>query len=234
VADLATLQRRFYHLVTAHLPAPGLVQGDAAIYARMYACRLYDVLHDDYPKLRAALGDVFAPLVHRYIRERPPRSFTLRDAGAALPAFLRDADPPWAAELAALERARIEMFDAADAAPLVRADVTALPEDTLPALRLQWIPAATVLSLAWSVDDVWTAVEDSCPIPSPRPATRHVLVWRAGTTVYHRTLDPDEAALAGQLAAGATFGELAAALGDPVRLVTLVLRWIDAEVASKN
>src|SRR5262249_22610814 len=145
-----------------------IASGDLGIYARMYAARLADVLADDYPKLRAALGDDrFDAIVRTYLRVHPPRSFTLRDAGAALPELLASDDagtPPWAADLARLERARVEVFDGPDAAALTREAIAA---DELPALMLRWIPSSVVISIAWNVDDLWSAIEDGAAAPRP-------------------------------------------------------------------
>jgi hypothetical protein len=238
MAELAALQRRFYDRVTAGVPSDDLVaSGSLEIYAGMYGSRLHDALADDYPKLRAALGDdAFAAMVAAYLEARPPRSFTLRDAGLALPGWLRDhaPAPPWAAELAALERARIEVFDGPDAVPLVHADVVALGEQ-LPELVLRWVPSSAVVALGWTVDDLWSAIEDGQPVVEPTPEPRVVLVWRRGVSVLHRTLDPDEASLAPPIVCGARFADLCEVLGAlhgdsaGARAVELVMCWLEVE-----
>jgi len=238
--ELARLQRRFYELVTCGRgDAAGLLaSGELHVYAGGYAARLHDVLADDYPKLRAAVGDHrFGGLVARYLRAHPPRSFTLRDAGLALPGFLAAdaAAPPWAADLARLERARVEVFDAADGSPLTRRAVTTGDPADLPARVLAWVPASAVVPLTWAVDELWSAIEDGAPPAAPAPAARVALVWRRSAVVYHRTLDGDEAVIAGRLARGLTFAEVCASLADTglddpaARAAELLLRWIDAE-----
>jgi hypothetical protein len=237
VSELASLLRQFYDRVTAGRPTDGLIaSGDLGIYARMYASRLYDVLADDYPKLRTALGDdAFDAIAVRYFRERPPRSFTLRDAGVDLAARLRDAGdaPAWAADLAALERARIDVFDGPDATPLTQADAVAL-DAQLPELVLRWVPSSVVVPIAWAVDDLWSAIEDEQPPFEPAPAERAVLVWRRDSSVLHRTLDPDEARLAPSLATGTRFADVCEVLGTlhgeaaGARAVELLVRWLDA------
>ena len=236
MADLADLERRFYDRVVGHDPDGDLIgSGDIGIYARMYASRLYDTLADDYPKLRIALGeDRFGDLVRRYLRAHPPQSFTLRDCGLALPAFLRGADPAWATELAALERARIEVFDGPDATPLAQDEVAGLG-DALPDLVLSWVPSSVVVPLAWTVDDLWSAIEDGQPPFEPTPDARVVLVWRRDVAVLHRTLDADEAQLVPQIAQRARFAEVCGVLGElhgdeaTARAVELLLRWLQAE-----
>jgi len=238
VAELARLQREFLARVTGGDVPEGLIaSGDLDIYTRMYASRLHDALADDYPKLRSALGDeLFAEITQDYLRAHPPRSFTLREAGVALAEHLRSSTlaPAWAADLAALERARLEVFDGPDAQPLAQADVVAL-ETRLPELVLAWVPSSSVVPLAWAVDDLWSALEDDQPGFAPERASRVVLVWRRELAVLHRTLDPDEAELAQQIAIGVAFAEICAVLGGlhgdaaGERAVELLLRWLAAE-----
>lgn len=241
--DLAQLQRSFYDRVVSHQPVDDLIgTGDVNVYARMYTSRLYDTLADDYPKLRVALGEeCFGDVVAQYLRDRPPSSFTLRDAGLGLAAFLRDTAiaPAWASELATLERARVEVFDGPDARPLAQDEVAALG-DELPGLLLSWVPSSVVVPLTWTVDDLWSAIEDEQPpsegsVPGspgepasegsargssrglavePAREARVVLVWRREVAVLHRTLDTDEGRLALPLAAGAQFSEICEVLGE--------------------
>lgn len=243
--DLATIQRRFYALVTAGQGAidPGLLGGSRrlAVYAAMYEARLVDILADDYPKLRVALGaERFGALAGEYLRDRPPTSFTVRDAGLALPRYLatRAEVPAWAPALAALERARTEVFDAGDAAPLTRAALAEVPAEAFPALVLALVPACEIVALGWSVDDAWTAIEDGATPPEPAAVARTVLAWRRDRAVLHRTLDPDEAAVLPLLVAGTTLADVAeriAELGTPEpdqRVFELLARWLDAEILS--
>lgn len=238
---LRALQARFLALVTSgHGDPRGLIaSGELGIYAYAYGARLRDALRADHPKLEAALGaDRFAALVEGYVAARPPRSSTLRDLGVDLAAHLdrraaSDAAPPWAGDLARLERARVEVFDGADHAALTTADVAALEPAAIAALPLAWVPASAVVPLGWSVDEVWSAVEDGAPPPAVIAGSRVVLVWRRDLEVIHRTLEPDEAALAPGLAAGATFAEVCGALAehtdDPApRALELLRRWLDA------
>ena len=256
MSDLAQLQRAFYDRVVDGAPADDLIaSGDIDIYAGMYTSRLVDAIAEDVPKLRAALGhERFAEVIAQYLRAHPPSSFTLREASAALAGFLRGrADvPAWAADLAALERARVEVFDGPDAAPLAQAHAAALG-DALPDLRLAWVPSSVVVPLAWTVDDLWSAIEDAQPPPErrspedpeeererearePVAEARVVLVWRRELSVLHRTLDADEARLAPQIAAGTSFAAACEVLGEihgaeaSQRAVELLLRWLQAAV----
>ncbi|HEX3758745.1 MAG TPA: DNA-binding domain-containing protein [Kofleriaceae bacterium] len=240
MAELARLQQQFYDRVVGRELTAGdaelIGSGDIGIYERMYHSRLYDTVADDYPKLRAALGDErFGELVAHYLRAHPPTSFTLRDAGLPLERFLRGSElaPVWAADLAALERARVEVFDGPDAEPLTQDAVAALG-DELPGLPVVWIPSSVVVALAWTVDDLWSAIEDGEAQPEPVAEERTVLVWRRDVAVLHRTLDTDEARLASPIARGALFSEICDVLGElhgdaaSARAVELLVRWLGA------
>jgi hypothetical protein len=243
VAELAALQARFLALVVSGQGDPrGLIAGgELGIYAYAYGARLHEALRQDHPKLEAALGaEAFAALVAGYVAARPPRSFTLRDLGVDLARYLDDAAtaptplaPPWAGDLARLERARVEVFDGPDHAALTRDHVAALGPEAIADLHLAWVPASAVVPLAWSVDAVWSALVDATTPPAAVAAPRTALVWRRDLEVIHRTLDPDEAAVAPRLVAGATFAEVCGALAELVddpapRALALLLRWLDA------
>jgi len=237
MAELGALQRAFYARVTSGGDTDAIVaSGDLGIYSRMYARRLHDTLAADYPKVRFMLGDdAFAEMVARYFERHAPRSYTLRDAGLELPGFLAATAATWLGELARLERARIEVFDAPDASPLGEDEVVAL-DLGLPELELRLVPSSVVVPLVWAADDVWSTIEDGEPRLEPLRSARTVLVWRRGVVVLHRTLDRDEAELIPRLATGIQFAELCELLattrGDeaPARAAELLLRWLRAEI----
>src|SRR5580658_8596386 len=95
------------------------------IYNRQYWFRLLDCLYDDYPGLRAVLGDRrFARLAQAYLARHPSESFSLRNLGQHLLEFLA-AEPQWVAphqslalDMARLEWAQIEAFDNEAKAPM--------------------------------------------------------------------------------------------------------------------
>lgn len=243
VRDLATIQRRFYELVTAGEGAiePGLLGASRRIgtYAEMYVARLVDVLADDYPKLRAVLGvEAFHDLATRFVRARPPRSFTIRDAGEALASYLETCGdlPAWAPDLARLERARVEVFDGPDASTMSRDDLAAVPIERFPDVVLAFVPSSMLVRIQWTVDDLWSAIEDGTPHEPPERSVRSVLVWRRDLRVLHRTLDADEAALATLVASRASITAVSARLAElevphpEQRMVALLARWLDAGV----
>jgi hypothetical protein len=122
------------------------------IYADMYFYRLRDCLAEDFPNLARWLGPArFHNLVTDYLLVHPSRHPSLRELGRALPGFLqaRPLSSPFqaASGLAALEWARVDVFDETDAEPLSREDLleqaTASPEGFL----LGLVQAVRLLSL---------------------------------------------------------------------------------------
>ena len=117
------------------------------VYASMYFVRIHDVLREELARTAAAVGDeAFHDLVTDYLQACPPSHPSLREAGARLPAFLAThalaVDRPWLAELARLERARLEVFDGPDAEPVSIASLREVPPERFGALRLHLIAGA--------------------------------------------------------------------------------------------
>jgi hypothetical protein len=175
-------------------------------------------------------------LAGAYLRAHPPAHPSLREVGAHLASFLAGrGEPAHLVDLARLERARSEAFDGgADVPPLGRADLAGLGAEAFPGLRLRLVPSSRIVALTTNADDLWDALEAGRPAPAPAPAARSVLVWRRDVTVVHRRLEPDEAGLIAELAAGTTFGAACDRLADhpapAERALALLVRWLDAQI----
>jgi hypothetical protein len=264
--SLAALQRRFFQLITAPdgvekgLAALGLpradlesaIAGDARasaverldVYANMYFFRIRDVLRDYFPKLAAVLGEAaFHNLAVDYLIAHPSRHPSLRYVGAALPPFLAGhplaAERPWLSELAALEHARLDVFDRADVPLQTREALAALPPDAFAELALPLIPAHEVVPARHQVDRLWRIVDAGETAFEPPPARpgHALLVWRRGVTVYHRPVEPPEADGLALARDGASFGSLCAELArdaDPAqaaqRAAALLGQWLADEL----
>jgi len=255
-SPLALLQRRFFELVVGPAPRDAdverLMVGDQRasaverldVYANMYFFRILDVLRDHFPKLAAAVGDdAFRELGAAYLRAHPSTDPSLRNVGRAVPGFVRahgaTAGRPWLAELAALEWARLDVFDRADVGLLARERLAALPPDAFAHLALALVPAHEVVAARHAVEDTWRALEAGGALAPPReaPAGYALLVWRRGVDVYHRPLEPGEAEALALVRAGTTFGALCTLLGREreaseaaVLAVELLGRWLADEL----
>jgi hypothetical protein len=199
------------------------------VYAGMYVARLVDVLREDFPRLVRTLGDAaFATTARAYLEAHPSDRPSVRDLGRHLPAFLAaappDGAPPWVADLARLEWARGEVFDAPDATPLALDDLRAVPAVEWPALRFVPVPALVTLIADWPLDRLWDAPDVATPVAAARTALR---VWRREFTVYHAPMDAAEEAALASVVAGAPFGVVCGTLASAEDAGALLLRWIE-------
>ncbi len=127
------------------------------IYNRQYWYRVLSGLAEDFVALRAILGSRrFAALSVAYLNEHPSRSFTMRNLGSHLPAWLR-AHPEFAGrrhllavDIAKIEWAFVVAFDSAERTPLTLAQIAAL--DASSQLALQ--PHIELMELNYPTEDL--------------------------------------------------------------------------------
>ncbi len=198
------------------------------IYNRQYWFRVLGSLAEDFPGLRAVLGGRrFEAMCKAYLTECPSRSFTLRNLGAQLEAWLRQ-NPGWisdrrvlALDMVRLEWADIEAFDG-QAKPALRSEDLDEAEPTR--LRLDIQPYVQLLELHYPVDDLLLEVKhgDDTPdrasnavqesrkhskvraVAKLQPAQIFLAVHRLDFSVYFRRIEPEEFALLSALRSGKT------------------------------
>lgn len=201
------------------------------IYAGMYGARLEDVLASDFPRLSVALGrDAFAEVARGYLAAHPSEHPSVRHVGQRLAAWLAERSdvPAWAADLAALEWARVEAFDVPDETPIRLADLAAVAPEAWPGLRFR--PARSLQRIAspWPVDRLWADPTAAFP-----PAATRVRVWRQDHVVYHCPIEPAEDAALVRLVAGETFASICEVFAEDApddaaaRAGSHLARWID-------
>ena len=155
------------------------------VYRSAYAGRLVGVLRSEYPHLAAYLGDgAFDRMARGYITAHPSQHPNARWVGNRLPEYLADECVPRAhpefAELAALERALANAFDASDSPLLTLQDLADVPPERWSDLAFRPHPSAARLDEAHNTLAIWSALkEDATPPPPCREADIvHLLVWR--------------------------------------------------------
>jgi hypothetical protein len=191
------------------------------IYNRVYWFRLLSSLADDFPGLRAVIGqEKFDQILLGYLTEMPSVSFTLRDLGSRLEPWLR-AHPEFIAgnermalDMVRLEWADIEAYDTAEFPMLTQNELANLGED--PIFHLQ--PYIQLLELAYPVDELLLKVRDSeepesdissnvvmmdssdakphKKFPLPKAKKVYLAVHRQEFSVYFKRLKPEAFALA--------------------------------------
>lgn len=190
------------------------------IYNRVYWFRILSSLADDFPGLRAVIGqEKFDKVLLGYLTELPSESFTLRDLGSRLEGWLRT-HPELAAghermalDMVRLEWADIEAYDAAEFPILSEKELASLGED--PVFHLQ--PNLQLLDLAYPVDELLLKVRETEEpetdissnvvmmehpaseareqLPLPRARKIFLAVHRQENIVYFKRLKPEAFAL---------------------------------------
>ena len=202
-----------------------------AIYADMYWSRIHDVLRGDFARTAELLGDAtFTRVAREYLRTRPSRDPSIARVGEGFADHLAQqaALPRHAADLARLEWARGEAFVAPAAIPLRLEDLSALPPEAWPDLRLTLVPSAQVLELAWPVQRLLDERNEASLTAAPTM----LRVWRRGEQVFHATVDAAEQGALRILLRrdGATFGAISDACGDAPQAAAIFARWLEDEL----
>jgi len=209
------------------------------IYNRQYWLRVRASFYEDYPGLRAVLGDrKFEQLADAYLTHYPSQSYTLRNLGSRLVKYLAAQSPrtlphkSLALDLARLEWAHIEAFD--------NPARSSLELDTLLGLEpaqitFQLQPHLTLLRLRHEVDDFLIELKSGAGLRQEasnameqhqkqfkrrlarvlRPHVNYLAVHRHQNAIYYKRLDIVQYRLLTALQSGAT---LEAACGQLVGL----------------
>jgi hypothetical protein len=201
------------------------------IYNRVYWFRVLDCLYDDYPGLRAIVGEKkFMALAVAYLAKYPSVSFTLRNLGQRLEKFLRE-EPRWIApheelalDMTRFEWAQVVAFDDAARPRITTDDILDTPRSKL---RLGLQPYLSLLDLSYAVDKFFLAVQkrdadvlrDEASntfeaMPQVRPRRKslrlpkrehiHVAVHRYDNALYYKRLEREAFAILLALRRGTT------------------------------
>jgi hypothetical protein len=198
------------------------------IYARSYWFRVLDCLYDDYPGVRAILGNRrFMKLATAFLAQYPSASYTLRNLGSRLPQFIAD-EPAFSAphtalahDMARFEWAQVVAFDG-PALPVLTQDEIL---DAGAKLRVALQPYLTVTEFAYPVDEFSLALKNRdaalrgeasntlTAMPSSRATARPrlpraervcVAVHRQNNLLFFKRLEPEAYAILAALRDGRT------------------------------
>ncbi len=207
-----------------------------SIYASMYRARLGSTLREDFPRCLAILGERrFDALAGSYFSAHPSRHPSLRHAGDRFAPFLarrpEGRRAPWLVEIARLERAIVNAFDAPDAAPVTREALARIPASRWAGLRFALQPALSRLRFAHRLDEILPALDRGrAPEGAPRRERCELWVFRRGFTVrWLRPLPPEARALAA-VARGEPFGRICERYGDAAPAAAALAGWVDEEL----
>jgi hypothetical protein len=203
------------------------------IYHDAYRWRLLEVMQDHFAQTHRYLGDgFFQSEALAFIEAHPSEHHSLRDYGHAWPEWLaaRFPDDTDMADLARLEWALRQAFDAANRCALTLADLGHVPADAWATVGFELAPGTTVLHLSHDVAPLWQSLaREEAPEPV-RSRPTGVLVWRQGWQPHFRTLQESEALAVEALLAGRSFSEACAHLVASPNGETQVGQWLQTWV----
>lgn len=185
------------------------------VYRNAYVARLIEFLEHDYEKLSAYLGEAqFEEMARAYIRAHPSHTPNARWYGAALPGFLERTAPysesAQLADLAALEQALNDVFDAAEAPALELADLAEVSPEDWPGLTFVAHPAVRRLTHRSNAAQIWQALgaEETPPEAAALPEPAELIVYRQDHMAMFRAAGGEEAMMWDEAAGGVAFGVL--------------------------
>ena len=113
-----------------------------SIYGNMYFSRLIEILAEEFPTVQLLFGkELFDEVVKDYVTRHPSTHYSLTRLGSKFPAYLAEEaddipDREFAADVATVERAMEDVFDARRVEPMQFEDLTAIPVDRWGDVRL--------------------------------------------------------------------------------------------------
>ncbi|MCL9653698.1 DNA-binding domain-containing protein [Pseudomonas protegens] len=172
-----------------------------AVYRNNVQGSLINALAEAYPVLAQLVGQTFFNAMARlYVQDYPPYSPLINDYGQDLADFIQGFAPaatlPYLADMARLERLRVEAYHAADAEPLQPAQLLAAMNqpDRLGQLCLQLHPSLRTLHSAFAVVSLWAAHQSDAAWPAfDLHQSQHALVLRDALEVRVIALDAGSA-----------------------------------------
>jgi hypothetical protein len=197
------------NLESVVLPSKSLSSAERlGIYAHMYYARLVEVMEGEYPTTRQILGeDAFAAACRRFVAKFPSRTRTLNSLSTKFPDFLARTLPGsnrhgLAVDVARIERAMEDVFDAPRAEPMTAAQFAAIGADEWERTTLKVNPALRLLKLRYPANAYMTSVRRGERPRIPRPRATQAIVFRRGYQVFRRDQEPEQFKLLQALVAG--------------------------------
>ena len=186
------------------------------IYREQFWLRHTGSLVEDFPGLSGILGQAdWEKLAEHYLRAVTPDSYTLRDLGSRLPELIEGASwlPHQALclDMARLELAYIEVFDARDTPPLAPERLAAIPEAAFAEARLVIAPSVRLLELRYPVADLRRRLraESDEPVAIPDESPLQLVVYRRELGLWDMPVSPVAFTFLSGLAAGKNLGAAA-------------------------
>jgi hypothetical protein len=188
------------------------------VYKYAYGSRLVDALRNDHKLLHSYVGDeMFDEIGQAYVAANPSQHPNLRWFSQGSPDFLKMApygEYPILSDLAALEKALNDAFDARDAPVVQLADMARFAPEAWNDLRFEAHPSSCRLDVSTNVAAVWLSLkgEEMPPDAVSLEQPVRLLIWRQDVTPMFRELSAEEAMMWDEASGGLPFGVLCSML----------------------
>lgn len=154
-----------YHVVAEAIVPRGTPLRNVALYRRLIRTNYTQVLSVTFSVLRRLVGPRYFDILARgYLKKYPSTSGDLFPYGRHLPVLLLELQVPrLLVELARLEWACHEAYQAADSLPLSAAQLRAITSVDPSRVTVQFHAAVRLLSFPFPVHRVWLALQPEAP-----------------------------------------------------------------------
>lgn len=155
--------REFQQAFSGAIAAP--ISGPLAVYRNTVLAGACQALADNFPVMRALLGEeMFAAIAADHAEAHPPTSPVLALYGADFADWTEEqpwiGDVPYLSDVARVERMVTEALFAADAPALAPSDLAGIAPDDWGSLCLTLHPAVQVSWSGWPAASLWLAHQD--------------------------------------------------------------------------
>lgn len=187
------------------------------VYVNAYRWRLFDVVAEDYPVLKAYLGEEwFDALINDFISAVPPQHFNVARYAALLPAFARTHanSDAFSGELCLLETAIVQLADAEETEALTSEHLVGMTPEALMQSLLYPRKALQLFAFNYPANDYYKAVKEEASLPAITQQASFLVVFRHEDVVWRLDLEEQEYQLLFKLFAGESVGVALGALDE--------------------
>lgn len=187
------------------------------VYVNAYRWRLFDVVAEDYPVLKAYLGeDKFDTLINDFISAVPPQHFNVARYAALLAAYQRihATHDTFSEELCALETAIAQLANAEEVEALRPEHLAGTTAETLMESHLTPRKSLQLFAFEHPVNEYYKAVKEETQLPAITQQPSFLAVFRHEDVMWRMDLEEQEYRLLSALFSGITVGEALGALDE--------------------
>jgi hypothetical protein len=210
-----------------------------AVYINAYRFRLFDVVAEDYPVLKHAMGNKkFTTLIDDFVNNETSDNFNIGRYALKLPAFLANHQHhnPFFMELCELETAISQLADADETEVLEQQQLEGMTPEILMQSCLYPRKALNLFAFNYPLNNYYRAVKDEESPKTPAPEKSSMVVFRHEDVIWRMDLDEMEYKLLTELFSGKNIGEALENLDESVagKLFEYFSRWIRNGLLAKH